>query len=309
MSTIATTAPKQELLESEYEVSTADALRALQSGEIDSQIATANKYPRSITQFSQDIITHATLTPEVAGSMYYRLPRGKDDSGKTKFIEGASIRMAEVAASSYRNLRFGSRIISVDEKFITAYAFCHDLEKNIACAVEVRRRITYSDKGGRPGARYNDDMIGVTGAAAAAIALRNAIFKVIPLAYIHPALEQAKETFLGKNRPISERRKSAMEYWLKAGATEAEIFHALGIKGIEDMGNEELLSLIGMYQAIKAGELTFEAAIKGPREDTTTGKTAKSDVNAKLKGATDEDWKAEVLRKEAAEAAAEKAKR
>lgn len=279
---IATTQAKVEegeIIDAEYDATSNTALAQLNSSEIDMQIATANKYPRSISTFTKQITTFATLDEETAESMFYKLPRGKDSNGRAKFIEGPSVRLAEVAASSYKNLRFGSRILRVEDRFIVAQGFCYDLENNIACACEVRRRITDSN-----GRKYGDDMIQVTGMAASSIALRNAIFKIIPLAYIRPALTQAKACAIGEHKPIAERRERAMAYWRKSGATDAEVFAALGVGGVEDLGNEELETLFGMATAIKAGELKFEEALKplADRSPEANAKIAQSSVNSKL---------------------------
>lgn len=270
-----------EIIDAEYDATSNTALAQLNSSEIDMQIATANKYPRSISTFTKQITTFATLDEETAKTMFYKLPRGKDANGKVKYIDGPSVRLAEVAASSYKNLRFGSRILRIEDRFIVAQGFCYDLENNIACACEVRRRITDSN-----GRRFGDDMIQVTGMAASSIALRNAIFKIIPLAYILPALNQAKLCAIGEHTPIAERREKAMTYWRKAGANDAELFAALGIGGVEDIGNEELEAMLGMVTAIKAGELTFEEALKplAERSEQATSKIKQSSVNDKLKG-------------------------
>lgn len=262
-----------EILEGEYEVQTTNVLAELNASEIDIQIATANRYPRSIKAFKDHVLELSTLDEETASSMFYKLPRGG------KFIEGPSVRLAEVAAASYKHLRFGSRIIAVDDRFITAQGYCYDLENNIASAVEVRRRIT--DKNGK---RFNDDMIQVTGNAASSIALRNAIFKVIPMAYIKPAYEKAKLTALGQNKSMAERREAMLTYWKKAGATEAQVFAAIGVKGIDDLGNDELLTLHGLATAVKSGEITIETAMTPPDQAGESTKIGKSSVNDKLKG-------------------------
>jgi len=274
-------ATSAEVIDGEYEVEVeSTALAQLNRSEIDMQIATANKYPRSITKFRQQVYELATLDEETAASMFYRLPRGG------KAIEGPSVRLAEVAASAYKNLRFGSRVISTDDKFITAQGFCYDLENNIAVACEVRRRIT--DKNNR---KFNDDMIVVTGNAASSIALRNAIFKVIPLAYIKPAFEEAKEVSLGKGETLQNRRHKMLDWWKRKGATEQQVFDALGIAGIDDLGNEELLTLRGLATAVKEGEVSFETAMAPKAKEGEGAKVAESSANEKLKGRKSKDTK------------------
>src|SRR6185369_14649302 len=83
------------------------SLAGWQREEIDIQIATAKRYPRSITAFKRQCLEMATLDEETAGSMYYVLPR----AGKK--IEGPSVRLAEIAGSAWGNLRSKSYIVEV----------------------------------------------------------------------------------------------------------------------------------------------------------------------------------------------------
>jgi hypothetical protein len=222
--------------------------------EIDQQIATAKKYPRSLTKFKKNALALATLTEDTAASCIYALPRG----GKP--IEGPSVRLAEIVASSWGNFRVDSRIIDTDEKFITAEAAAWDLENNIAIRVQVRRRIT--DKHGK---KYNDDMIGVTGNAAISIALRNAIFKVIPHALTQEIYGQAREVAIGNASTLAGNRAKMMEYFGKMGAPADRVLAAIGRAGIEDVTLDDLAILRGFASAIKSGETTVDQAFPDPK--------------------------------------------
>jgi hypothetical protein len=256
--------------ERELMLSGSEALTAYTSAEIDTQIATAKRYPRSIKAFKRQCEELACLDEETAATMFYSLPRGG------KAIQGPSVRFAEVVGYAWGNLRYGARVIAVDDKFITAQGQCSDLEKNIACQVEVKRRIT--DKGGR---RYNDDMIGVTGNAACSIALRNAIFKVVPFGLAKGIYERAQELVKGEAKSLVQRRGSAIEWFVKAGATEAQVLQALGRTGVDDVTLDDLVTLTGMRTAIKDGEHTIEEVL-GPVPDASK-KVKRSDLNDKLK--------------------------
>src|SRR3954464_1853056 len=135
--------------------------------EIGREIATAKRFPRSVTTFMRRAKEMATLTPEIAASCIYALPR--KENGRQKNIEGPSARLAEICASAWGNLRAEGKVLGNDDQFVTARGTAWDVESNVAIAYEVKRRITTSK-----GDRYGADMIGVTGNAAASIALRNA---------------------------------------------------------------------------------------------------------------------------------------
>jgi hypothetical protein len=164
----------------ELEIVQPTALESIERANVDMQISTAKKYPRSLALVKGRMMDLATLDQETAESCFYKLNR------QGKSIEGPSIRLAEIAASSFGNIRYGARVISNDGKKITAQGFSHDLETNVYCAVEISRRITNRD-----GMTYSEDMQVVTGNAACAIALRNAMFKVVPFALVKPIYEAA----------------------------------------------------------------------------------------------------------------------
>ena len=137
---------------------------------------------RNITAFKRQAMDMATLDDETAASCFYCLPRGG------KKIMGPSARLAEIVASAWGNMRAQSKVVEVNDKEVVAEGACWDLEKNVLISVQVRRRITDSK-----GIRFNDDMIVVTGNAASSIALRNAVFKVVPAAMTKSIYEAVKQ--------------------------------------------------------------------------------------------------------------------
>ena len=233
------------------EVQTIDAgvMQAISKSELDQRITTARAYPRSIKKFRNECLQMATLTDQVAEECIYALPRG----GKT--IEGPSARLAEIVASAWGNCDAGARIIEEGRDFVTAQGVFRDLERNVSITFEVRRRIT-----NKRGQRFEADMIGVTGNAAASIALRNAVFKGIPKAFWSDIYDAARQCAIGNAETLANRRAKAIGYLQKMGATEAQILGVLGKKGVEDIGLEDLATLKGLATAIKDGDTTVEQA-------------------------------------------------
>ena len=239
-----------------------DALASIERAQVDVQISTARKYPRTLSKVKERMLSFATLDEETASSCFYTLParRGGDD----KPIQGPSVRMAEIALASYQHVKAGSRIINDDGKFITAQAVVHDLENNVAVSIEVRRRVT-----SKSGARYSDDMIAVTGNAACSIALRNAVFRVVPRALITPVYEAAKRVAVGDVKSLTTKRAQIIARLKQMGAKDAAILAAVGADKVEDIDLARLEVLIGLGTAIKDGEITLETAFPGasPKED------------------------------------------
>lgn len=226
-----------------------NALAVLNKSEIDSQIATAKAYPRDEIFCLKRAEKLALMTPDVAAEMFYVLKRGNNR------IEGPSIRLAEVVASTWQNIRTGSRIIEIGDKMLTAQGICHDLESNVCMTANVERRITNKD-----GRRYNDDMIQTAAAAAQSIALRNAIFKVIPRGLLNPIYEKAKRVSVGDVTTIQDRWNKAVSYWAKHNIDEAMLLKYLEIKDSAEINDDHITTLIGLVNAVKEGHETIEQA-------------------------------------------------
>ena len=225
-------------------------LARLVESEINQQVSTAKKYPRSMQRFADEAMTMVTLDKATANECMYALPR----DGKS--ITGPSARFAEIIASCWGNNRAGARVVDVGDQFVTAQGVFHDLERNVAVTIEVQRRIT--DKNGR---RYKEDMIGVTGNAAVSIALRNAVLKGVPKAFWAPAYEQALHIIRGDASTLADRRDKALDFLAKTHAVSAErVCAALEVEGKNDIGLDELMTLRGILQAIKDGDTTADQA-------------------------------------------------
>lgn len=227
------------------------AISEISRAEIDMQIATAKKYPRSIQKFRQDALSMATSDIETASSCFYKLKR----SGKmgTSIIEGPSVRLAEICASAWGNVRYGARIVEDNGKEVIAQGVCHDLEKNVSTTIEVSRRITNKD-----GKRYSDDMVQVTKNAACSIALRNAIYKTIPFTYAKQIYEQAKLAAIGDVKTIGERRQSMVKAFSQISVSVEQLLDLVEKKSLEDVGIAEIETLIGVFNAIKEGDSTID---------------------------------------------------
>lgn len=246
----------------------------LQRAEIDTQVATAHKYPRSITKVVRNVTSLATISRAAAEKCMYALPRG----GKP--ITGPSIRLAEIVFSQWGNARGGARIVHVDKQngFVEAEGIFHDLETNSATTKRVRRRIF--DKNGKV---FSDDMILVTGNAACSIAFRNAVLSGVPEAIWSEAYEQALKTMKGDAKTLPERREAALRAMAAFGLKPDQVWQILGIGGEKDFGLDQIVVIGGLHNALKEGETTVEAlladagAVEAPRARgaVTSGAPAK----------------------------------
>jgi hypothetical protein len=224
-----------------------NAIATITKTEVEAQLDSAHKFPRSINRFRQEALSMATVSEEVAQSCIYSLPRG----GKP--ITGPSVRLAEICASAWGNIHVGARPIEVGDTEVTSQGVAWDLQKNYRVTVESKRRIT-----GRDGKRFNDDMIIMTQNAANSIALRNAIFRVIPRAYVDQIYEKVRQVAIGNANTLAGKRAAVLDKLAKMGADQARVLNALGKVGVDDIGLEELETLIGYGTAIKEGTKTVD---------------------------------------------------
>lgn len=239
------------------QVQQSEMLQAINRSEVDIQVSTAKQYPRDINRTLNQIATYATMDTETAGECFYVLRRGQGTA-----IEGLSVRMAEIIAGAWGNLRVQTRIIGNDGKTITAQGICHDLETNVAVSVEVKRRIT--DKNGKT---FSEDMQVVTGNAASAIAFRNAVLKVVPKAVTKRVIEEVKQVALGQALDLETSRRNCLANFAKLNVTDQMIFDLFGISKIEEIDKEKVFELRGIWNAIKEGDTTVQEAFVKPIEE------------------------------------------
>ncbi len=259
------------------EVKQADMLQAINRAEIDIQIATAKQYPRDLNATLNKIATYATMDKETAEDCFYVLRR-KDKDGNDALIEGLSIRMAEIIASAWGNLRIQARIIGNDGRMITAQAICHDLESNVAVCKEVSRSIVT-----KKGYTFSQDMQIVTGNAASSIAFRNAVLAVIPKAVTKKIINEVKQVALGQAIDVETSRKNCIANFARAGVTEAMICQYLGIKAIAEIDKERLFELRATWNAIKEGTTTVHETFIAPALEAK----AQEEANKKATSAAD----------------------
>ncbi len=250
------------------EIKQAEVLQAINKSEVDVQIATAKQYPRDIAKVLNLISTYATMDTETAQDCFYVLRRN-GQYGQNN-IEGLSVRMAEIIASAWGNLRVQTRIIGNDGKTITCQGVCHDLETNVAVSVEVKRRIT--DKNGRT---FSEDMQVVTGNAASAIAFRNAVLKVVPKAVTKRVIEDVKKVAMGQALDLEQQRQNMIAYFAKLGVNEAQLLEYLQLKKREEIDKEAVFELRATANAIKEGTTTVQEAFLKPIEERRIAAEAK----------------------------------
>lgn len=240
---------------------------SVERANVDSQVATAKQYPRSIKRCVDNSIVMATMDAETAQSCGYALPRG----GKP--ITGPSVHLAKIIVSNWGNMRTEAKVVQITDKQIISRGTCWDLEANVASAFEVRRSIV-----GKNGQRFSDDMITVTGNAANSIAYRNAVFAVVPKAVVEKVYKAAQKLITGDlsdEEKLIKRRKGAIDFLNdEYGITEEETIKLCGKQTINQIKANEISLLLGIVQSLKDGDTTVEELMKPIRESKDAKKKA-----------------------------------
>jgi len=238
------------------------AMEAIQRAEASMAIHTAKQYPRDTAIALRNATQLVTFSKEAAEATHYCLPRGG------KMITGPSIRLAEALASSWGNLRIQTVVKEIGEEAVVVCAMGHDLESNTAISVDVRRRIT--DKRGH---RYNEDMITVTCNAAASIAYRNVVLRLIPQAVWQSVYNAALKKFRDGDEPIETRRKRALSWFADRGISSKQILQKLGLAKEDDIVKDHIVTLQGIKNAIVDGDITMSTAFGNGTEGKATKAT------------------------------------
>ncbi len=202
----------------EVQIVQQESLRTMIQAEQESSMDIARRYPRQIAQVKQKVKEYATCDQETAASCFYSKPV----AGKN--VTGPSIRLAEMVAATYGNIKYGSRVIGIDDHFVTIQAVSQDLENNISFSVEVKRSIRTKD-----GKKYPQHLIETTIKAASAIGIRDAIYKVVPMGIFSQELKHIQDVGSGKintdgseasPEQIKERVAKAVQYFINKGVEE-----------------------------------------------------------------------------------------
>ena len=250
---------------------------AVERANVDSQVATAKRYPRDIRRSIDNSVVMATMNQETAQSCSYALPRG----GRP--ITGPSVHLAKIIVSNWGNMRTEAKVVQITDKQVISRGTCWDLETNVASAFEVRRSII-----GKNGQRFSEDMITVTGNAANSIAYRNAVFAVIPKAITDRVYYAAQRFITGdlsdSDKLLKVRTGIINNFKNSYGITEEEVVKMCGKQTVNQIGADEISMLMGTIQALKDGDTTADELMKPIRESKEVINNKIADIAAKAAG-------------------------
>lgn len=235
------------------------ANNSLVKAEVDTQISTAKAYPRDVANSYKEALYLCTADQETAQGCIYSLPVGGNA------VKGASIRLAEIAAYAWGNLKMSARVTEISEGHVIITGACWDLQKDNYFEVPVRRTIQKDRKTGKP----NEFMTNNAVNAAISIALRNAIFRAIPKTLINRLYEETVKVAIGDIKSIGKTAEAALNWFGKAGIPRARILKYYGLDDVTGITAEHIEELIGAKTALMEKSISIEDLFKTAAEMET----------------------------------------
>ena len=223
-----------------------------QAQEVQAAIVLAKRFPRDEFEATERI-KRACQRKSLADQAVYSYPRGKE------CVSGPSIRLAETLAKTWGNIDYG--IIELEQKDGSSemMAYAWDLETNTRVtkifSVEHKR----DTKKGSYKLTDSRDIYEAT-ANFGARRMRACILGVIPGDVVDMAVEECKKTMSnGDTRPMQERISQMLSVFKSEfGVTKEQVEEYVG-RPAGSYGNEEIILLQGVYNAIRDGQATVES--------------------------------------------------
>lgn len=255
-------------------------------------------------------ILNACRRPAFAERVEYAKPVGKDRSGQQTYINGPSIRFAELCIREWGNIDCQNQVVYEDDDVRRVRITVTDLETNSSLSKEVQLSKNVerkSDKGREVVrerinswgdkifvVRATDDEMQIKTDAAISKALRNEGLRLIPQDIVDEAIDTARATMRNRDAEDPEAaKKKLIDAFYSVGVEPAQLMEYLGHE-IKMCTPAELADLRRVYSAIRSGDAKWADFMEPAEEEANEGA---SKAKAKL-----EDLK---TRKAAEKAAAE----
>ena len=260
-------------------------MQQLATAQIQSRYQIAVRFPRDIERVRQEMLRECSrpsfCTPDESknGSSIaiYRVPRAKTN------IEGVTIRFAEMAARSYRNLGIEVQGIGEDQSFKRYQVTCTDYESNLFFTemVDVPKSIersyakdtdtvlsTRTNSFGKPVYTIigTDDDLAMKRNALISKATRNLIMKHLPGWLVEECIEKVKQTAQAKDAadPDAAKRK-LYDAFAGLGVSALHLSEYLGHNNA--LSPAELEDLRGYYSGIREGVTSWREIVAAKEEN------------------------------------------
>jgi hypothetical protein len=234
------------------------------------QMSIAIQQPRNELTILQSALKELETYPSMAEEAIYSKPVGKDDSGKMKHAEGLSIRTAESLANRWKNSAYGGDIVSEDEESATIAAVFLDYENNTRHVVQKRVSKFYKQKGKNSIVQYTPDRFDIVLAANMSKILREVILRSLPGGLKKEYEHRAKQMLKGDK--LQNRRTAIVAKFADLQVGQADIERYKG-KAMKEWTHEDITELLGVYNAIRDGELSTQEILGANPKSQESGQS------------------------------------
>jgi len=237
----------------------------------------AKQFPRNVVQ-SINRIKNACMRPNLAAVSTYTYARGGTD------ITGPSIRLAEVLAQNWGNIRCGITELEQRNGESTVKAWCVDDETNYRMEKEFQvKHIIWKRNGGAKqlvDPRDIYEKIANDGARR----LRACILAVIPKDVVDDAVETCEQTLKANVNLTKDRIDAMLEKFAEYDVTPEMIAKRIQRENVYAITPAQFIDLGKKYNALKDGVAHVEDFFEKESETKKTeeGQTQKKDLKAAL---------------------------
>lgn len=224
--------------------------------ETQGQLILAKRFPRSMASAHSDFMD-ACKSPEFASKAFYSVPnRGS----------GPSIRFMEEAARCYGNFAYGHRELSRSEGKSEIEVYAWDMEKNNRSTRQITVMHVLDTKSGQKTLTDQADIDNKI-ANVASKQIRGRISALMPKAMIEAGIAECRKTLAGANdKPVSQRVRDMTGAFSGFGVTVKHLESYLK-HDLDSTTLDELIELIGVYNAIKEGTPAAEFFGKAEQQE------------------------------------------
>ena len=242
--------------------------------EIQAALIMAQRFPRNENQCYIGILD-SCKRPFFAEQACYAYPRGGT------LVTGPSIRLAEVLAQKWSNLKVGVKILSQTAEQTEAKAFAFDLQTNYM--VEQEFVVPHKRTTKKGVQRLTDERdIRELCANIGSRYLRGCILRIIPGDVVDAAVEQCKKTMASSDIPIAEQIRNMAKAFDELGVKVEHLEKRLG-HNLDATIPQEIVTLKGIFKSLKDGMAKREDFFDIASESTVNAKSELKELISKNK--------------------------
>lgn len=245
--------------------------------ENETQLAVSVQRPRDEAKILKASLAELDLYPSLAEGAIYIKPVGKTESGKMTYAEGLSIRTAESLSMRWGNNAYGVDIVGEDEDSATIAAVYLDYEANIRRVKQQRVSKWFKRRNGQL-QKYAPDRFDVVLNANGSKILREVILRSLP-AGLKKEYENKARDLLGNK--VDSKRQAIVSRFKTLGVEQEKLISYVG-KPVDEWKKDEMVTLLGIYNALRDGELTVKDVFEG--EETPTAQELEGTVQPPKEG-------------------------